>query len=310
MRSSRAIHRFVTEGLPISVLREGGKLDPFRCSSVSEPYVPRRLTFEIRERKIPRATSRRRGTSPDAAYSAGRGVLAIAAVAVVARRPGARTGARAADRKSCPAFPTLISSAEPDRSEWRASSAAIDASLKPFMQAHLNDMEADLARAGFRGELLVATSFGGVMHLADVVQRPVYLVKSGPAMAPVAGRTYADAEVGPSDIIVCDTGGTSFDVSLVRDGLIKFTRELGWARLSRHITACHYVISAGWLDAWIDPTAAERGRGSRSRMLRPREKSDDAAVASRPGFPRCRMKLFHSGAMWSAAVTRRQRHAR
>src|SRR5207245_6393881 len=42
----------VTEGFPdILVLREGGKLDPFNLSYPPiEPYVPRRLTFEIRER--------------------------------------------------------------------------------------------------------------------------------------------------------------------------------------------------------------------------------------------------------------------
>ena len=42
----------VTEGFPdILVLREGGKLDPFRLQvPFPEPYVPRRLTFEIRER--------------------------------------------------------------------------------------------------------------------------------------------------------------------------------------------------------------------------------------------------------------------
>ncbi|MGD0074990.1 MAG: hydantoinase/oxoprolinase family protein [Candidatus Binataceae bacterium] len=141
----------------------------------------------------------------------------------------------------------------------RASSAAIDASLKPLMQAHLRDMEADLVGAGFGGELLVATSFGGVMHLADVVQRPIYLVKSGPAMAPVAGRTYAGAEVGPRDVIVCDTGGTSFDVSLVRDGLIKFTRETWLGEtFTGHITGLASVdvksIGAGGGSiAWIDP---------------------------------------------------------
>src|ERR1700687_1802032 len=42
----------VTEGFPdILVLREGGKLDPFTLAYPPiEPYVPRRLTFEIRER--------------------------------------------------------------------------------------------------------------------------------------------------------------------------------------------------------------------------------------------------------------------
>ena len=133
---------------------------------------------------------------------------------------------------------TLSSRLNPIIREYRrASSAAIDASLKPLMQRHLRDMEEDLRGAGFGGQLLVATSFGGVMHAADVVQRPIFLVKSGPAMAPVAGRTYGEAEVGPRDLIVCDAGGTSFDVSLVHDRTITFTRETWLGQIfTGHIT--------------------------------------------------------------------------
>ena len=42
---------FTTEGFPdILLLREGGKLDPFRQIPYPPPYVARYLTFEIRER--------------------------------------------------------------------------------------------------------------------------------------------------------------------------------------------------------------------------------------------------------------------
>ena len=79
--------------------------------------------------------------------------------------------------------------------------------------------------AGFAGELLVATSFGGVLRLDDVADAADLLGPLGPALAPVAGRVYARRRGRRRDVIVCDTGGTSFDVSLIRDGDIKFTRE-------------------------------------------------------------------------------------
>src|SRR2546422_5568885 len=42
---------FTTEGFPdVLLLREGGKLEPFRQLEFGAPYVPRHLTFEIRER--------------------------------------------------------------------------------------------------------------------------------------------------------------------------------------------------------------------------------------------------------------------
>ena len=44
-------------------------------------------------------------------------------------------------------------------------------------------------------------------------------------MAPVAGRWYGLKIDPDADVIVADTGGTTFDVSLVRDGQIPLTRE-------------------------------------------------------------------------------------
>ncbi len=42
---------FTTEGFPdVLLLREGGKLEPFRQLQYPPPYVPRFLTFELRER--------------------------------------------------------------------------------------------------------------------------------------------------------------------------------------------------------------------------------------------------------------------
>jgi len=42
---------FTTEGFPdVLLLREGGKLEPFRQLTYPPPYVPRFLTFELRER--------------------------------------------------------------------------------------------------------------------------------------------------------------------------------------------------------------------------------------------------------------------
>ncbi len=103
--------------------------------------------------------------------------------------------------------------------------------------------------------MLVGTSFGGLLGVEDVAARPIYSVNSAPAMAPVTGRVYAPGE---RNVIVCDMGGTSFDVSLVRDGYIKFTREtwLG-GQFTGHMTGLSAVdiknIGAGGGSiAWID----------------------------------------------------------
>ena len=76
----------------------------------------------------------------------------------------------------------------------RASSTAIDASLKPLMQDYLRTLEHDLRTAGLHGHVFVATSFGGAWRPQEVIERPIYSIGSGPSMAPVAALTYAEAE--------------------------------------------------------------------------------------------------------------------
>ena len=110
----------------------------------------------------------------------------------------------------------------------RASATVIDASIKPLMQKHLGDVDARLRGLGFAGEPLMVTHVsGGVQSLAQIAARPLQSVDSGPALAPIAGRVYAQAETTfeGRDVLIADTGGTSFDVSLVIDGRVAYTRE-------------------------------------------------------------------------------------
>ena len=253
-----------TEGHPDTlVLREGGKLNPFDFRhSYPAPYVPRRLTFEVVERidsegqiTVPLDEQALVATLAQVRELEVEAVAVCLLWSIVNPVHEERVGELVAEH--LPGLPfTLSHRLNPIIREYRrASSTAIDASLKPLMQSHLDEMAVDLHHAGFAGELLVGTSFGGVLTVADVATRPVYSVNSAPAMAPVAARVYAPQE---RNVIVCDMGGTSFDVSLVRDGYIKFTREtwLG-GQFTGHMTGLSAVdiknIGAGGGSiAWID----------------------------------------------------------
>lgn len=223
-----------TEGFPdILVRREGGSMHPYDFRRpYPDPYVPRHLTFEIRERigadgEILEALDEEQAIGVIDRLAA----LEVEAVAVsllwsVAN--GAhelRLGELLAQRLAGVAV-TLSHVLNPVMREYRRTSCtAIDASLKPLMQSHLEDIEHGLREAGLRGQLVAATSMGGVLPIEHLAQRPIYAVKSGPSLAPVAARLYAERELATGDAIVCDTGGTSFDASLVRDGAPVFTRE-------------------------------------------------------------------------------------
>ncbi|RUY11806.1 hydantoinase/oxoprolinase family protein, partial [Mesorhizobium sp. M2A.F.Ca.ET.040.01.1.1] len=257
----------VTEGFPdILVYRQGGKLNATQLNiDLPPPYVPRRLTWQIPER-VDAAGEVLMPIDVEALDRIlheikAKGVEAIAVCllwSIVNSTHELAVGKRIAE--ILPGVPfTLSHQLNPIIREYpRASSTAIDASLKPLMQEHLSALKQDLAEAGFTGELLVSTSFGGVMHIEDVIAKPSYMVMSGPAMAPLAGLAYAESEKLGNDIIVVDAGGTTFDVSLVRQGMVKYTRETWFGEqyvghnLGMSTVDVRSVGAGGGSIAWID----------------------------------------------------------
>jgi N-methylhydantoinase A len=225
-----------TQGHPdILVFREAGRMGlPMFDYSVAypEPYVSRALTFEVPERIG--ADGRVLCPLDEDAVLAITTALAeqrVEAVgvcllwAIVNPRHELRLAELLAEHLPGVAV-SLSHAVNPSIREYRrASATCIDASLKSLMGAYLTGMTARLRTAGFAGGVLVVTSRGGVMDAEDIARAPIHAVKSGPAMAPVAGRAYARAEGGAETAIVADAGGTSYDVSLVRRGRIPWTRE-------------------------------------------------------------------------------------
>ena len=265
-RTSRTAF-LTTEGHPeVLLLREGGRVDPFdNTVPFPSPYVPRSLTFEIPERI--RADGKVRKPLDEAAMLDVIGRLReklVEAVgvcllwSVVNPTHEERVGELLAEH--LPAVPfTLSHRLNPSIREYRrASSTCIDASLKPVMSGYLDSLEGRLRATGFEGRLLSVTSQGSVVDLADLAAAPIHSINSGPSMAPVAGRYYSQLETQADDAIIADSGGTSYDVSLVRKGRIPWTRET-WLgqRLRGHMTGfpsvdVRSVGAGGGSIAWVD----------------------------------------------------------
>jgi N-methylhydantoinase A len=224
----------VTEGFPdILLYREGGKAKPHDSSrDYPEPYIPRRHTFEIAERiaaegEVVRALDLDQARRTIAELKARKFEAVAVCFLWSVVNPDHELAIGDLLRQEMPDVPfTLSHQLIPIVREYRrASATAIDASLKPLMGAHLRDMERDLREAGFGGEILVSTSVGGCMGVDELAERPIHTLKSGPAMAPIAGRHYAALEGAGNNVIVCDTGGTTFDVGLIREGNLVYSRD-------------------------------------------------------------------------------------
>ncbi|MDE0203245.1 MAG: hydantoinase/oxoprolinase family protein, partial [Rhodospirillaceae bacterium] len=191
-----------TEGHPdVLVFREGGRIEPFNFTvPYPEPYVPRSLTYEVPERVAYDGTV----TEPldEAAVAAIVEELKdqeIEAVGVCLLwsivNPAHELRVGELLERHLPGVPyTLSHVLNPSLREYRrASSTCIDASLKPLMGSYLGGLESRLRDAGFGGRVLVVTTQGGAVDAADMASAPIHSINSGPAMAPIAGRAYAQA---------------------------------------------------------------------------------------------------------------------
>jgi N-methylhydantoinase A len=247
------------------VIREGGREKFNLHEEYPEPYIPRQLTFEITERigsqgeiVVPLDERTTIATIKDLASFHVEAVAVCLLWSIANAQHELRVGALLDEH--LPGVPYTLSHAlNPCMREYRrGSSAAIDASLKPIMTAYLRDLDGRLRAAGFAGRLLMITSGGGVMDVNDVAMAPIQLINSGPAMAPVAGRYYGMRDAAADTVVVADTGGTSYDVSLVRRGTIPFTRETWLGReWTGHITGfpsidVRSIGAGGGSIAWVD----------------------------------------------------------
>lgn len=106
----------------------------------------------------------------------------------------------------------------------RLSTGALNAYLQPVVSSYLDRLGAGLAEHGFAGDLLIVQSNGGVMSVDTARAFPVRTALSGPAAGVRAAQAIAGA-AGFENLITCDLGGTSFDVSLIADGEVALAAQ-------------------------------------------------------------------------------------
>jgi len=110
------------------------------------------------------------------------------------------------------------------RAYERHSATALNAYVGPILTRYLERLTARLESAGFRGRLLIMQSNGGVMAPEMAARFASRTLLSGPAGGPVAG-IFCGKRAGHQDLITMDMGGTSFDVSFIRNGQVSLTTE-------------------------------------------------------------------------------------
>jgi N-methylhydantoinase A len=99
----------------------------------------------------------------------------------------------------------------------RASTTVIDVFMKLIFTGYAQRLGERLGEAGFTGELNFADCAATLLPWAEALEQPFRIVFAGPAAGTMSSRRLGDA-LGERDLVCCDVGGTSTDVSLVVDG--------------------------------------------------------------------------------------------
>ena len=106
----------------------------------------------------------------------------------------------------------------------RASAGTLNGYIQPIMSRYLARLTEELHGHGFSHDLLVMQGNGGMMAAGMASAHPVQTVMSGPSAGAIAAADIA-ARAGFPNVIGCDMGGTSFDLSVIRSGVPAITTE-------------------------------------------------------------------------------------
>ena len=127
------------------------------------------------------------------------------------------------------AFPALSlsrsSQVSPEIREYeRTSTTVLNALLQPVVRAYIGRLVARMAAEAFAPRLLIVQSNGGVCSPQTAAQEPVRLLLSGPSGGAMAALGLSRLLAQPH-VVAVDMGGTSFDVSVVRDDRIEIVTQ-------------------------------------------------------------------------------------
>jgi N-methylhydantoinase A len=140
------------------------------------------------------------------------------------------------------------------REYTRTSTAVLNAYLAPVMRKYVESVDAYFKSLGATQPVRYFQSNGGLAIGRVMSDRSVYAINSGPASAPQAGL-YVCAPFKKKNVITIDMGGTSFDITLTKDGQTNLNKNIDFLRYRIGVPMIQVETlgagggSIGWIDS-------------------------------------------------------------
>jgi len=224
--------------------------------------VPRHMIFEVDERVDSRGQAVRPLQEAEVVRLADRlkaaGVQSVAVALLFSfQNPMHEQKIRNGLARLLPGVPIYLSSdILPEIREFdRTSTTAISAYVGPLVVGYMERMLREITGPKF----FLMQANGGLTTLEMLRKRPVSLLGSGPAAGVVAAAAIGTA-AGEANVVSVDMGGTSFDVSLIRDGrpVVTTEKKVGKYPLKVAVIDIQSIGAGGGSIAWLDGAKALR----------------------------------------------------
>jgi N-methylhydantoinase A len=139
------------------------------------------------------------------------------------------------------------------REYTRTSTTVVNAYLGPVLSRYVNRIERFYVDNGVESPVRFYQSNGGMASPAAMTARAVNAINSGPASAPRAALFVAKP-FGYRNLITVDMGGTSFDITLTRDGVTNVSKDIDFLRyrIGTPMIQVETLGAGGGSIAWID----------------------------------------------------------
>jgi N-methylhydantoinase A len=261
-RKGAKVGLLTTEGhRDVIEMREGLKDDRYNLRMAPPvPLVPRARRLGVRERLRFDGTAAIPLSVPS--LNAALTTLAKARVEAVAvcylhsyRNPRhEKMTGRALARRLPGVYVSLSTDVLPQIKEYeRVWTTVVNAYVGPALARYLESLAARLASQGYRGDVLIMQSHGGVAPVRESTRLAAGAVLSGPAGGVAAGR-YSARLLGEANLITFDMGGTSTDIALLQGGEPQLTGEktVGVAKVALPAIDIHTLGAGGGSVAWVD----------------------------------------------------------